>query len=61
MFCAEFASGIPGKYVPAARAIEDFRQILDGAYDHLPEQAFYMVGTLDDAIEKAKKLKQPKA
>jgi F-type H+-transporting ATPase subunit beta len=61
MFCAEFASGIPGKYVPAARAIEDFRQIIDGAYDHLPEQAFYMVGTLDDAIEKAKKLKQPKA
>jgi F-type H+-transporting ATPase subunit beta len=57
MFCAEFASGIPGKYVPAARAIDDFRQIIDGAYDHLPEQAFYMVGTLDDAIEKAKKLK----
>jgi F-type H+-transporting ATPase subunit beta len=56
MFCAEFASGIPGKYVPAQQAVEDFRQIIDGKYDDLPEQAFYMVGSLSEAIEKAKKL-----
>jgi F-type H+-transporting ATPase subunit beta len=56
MFCAEFASGIPGKYVPAQQAVEDFRQIIDGKQDHLPEQAFYMVGTLAEAIEKAKKI-----
>lgn len=56
MFCAEFASGIPGKYVPAQQAVEDFRQIIDGKYDDLPEQAFYMVGSLAEAIEKAKKL-----
>jgi len=56
MFCAEFASGIPGRYVPAAQAVEDFRQIIDGKYDSLPEQAFYMVGTLTEAIEKGKKL-----
>lgn len=56
MFCAEFASGIPGRYVPAKQAVEDFRQIIDGTYDHLPEQAFYMVGSLTEAIEKGKKL-----
>lgn len=56
MFCAEFASGIPGKYVPAQQAVEDFRQIIDGKYDQLPEQAFYMVGSLTEAIEKAKQL-----
>jgi F-type H+-transporting ATPase subunit beta len=56
MFCAEFASGIPGKYVSAQQAVEDFRQIIDGKYDNLPEQAFYMVGSLSEAIEKAKKL-----
>lgn len=57
MFCAEFASGIPGRYVPAKQAIEDFRQIIDGHYDSLPEQSFYMVGSLQEAIEKSKKLK----
>lgn len=56
MFCAEFASGIPGKYVSAQQAIEDFRLIIDGKYDDLPEQAFYMVGSLEEAIQKAKKL-----
>ena len=60
MFCAEFASGIPGRYVPAAQAVEDFRQIIDGKYDSLPEQAFYMVGTLEEAIEKGKKLRADK-
>jgi F-type H+-transporting ATPase subunit beta len=57
LFTAEFATGIPGKYVSRSRAVDDFAKIIDGDYDHLPEDAFYMVGTLDDVIEKAKKLK----
>lgn len=60
MFCAEFASGIPGRYVSTKTAVSDFRQIIDGLYDDLPEQAFYMVGTLAEAIEKAKILKEQK-
>lgn len=56
LFCAEFASGLPGRYVSKERAVDDFKQIIDGKYDHLPEQAFYMVGTLQEAIEKAKNL-----
>lgn len=57
LFVAEFASGIPGKYVPREQAINDFEALLSGAYDHLPEDAFYMVGTIKDAQEKAKTLK----
>ncbi len=57
LFSAEFASGIPGKYVKKEKAVDDFAKIVNGEFDHLPEQAFYMVGTLEDAIEKAKKLK----
>jgi F-type H+-transporting ATPase subunit beta len=60
MFCAEFASGIPGKFVPAHKAVDDFRQIIDGKHDSLPEQAFYMVGTLEEAMQKAKKLQASK-
>jgi F-type H+/Na+-transporting ATPase subunit beta len=56
MFAAEFASGLPGRYVPREQAIEDFKQIIDGNYDHLPEQAFYMVGTLEEAQEKAMRI-----
>ncbi len=58
MFAAEFASGMPGRYVPRDQAIEDFRQIIEGNFDHLPEQAFYMVGTLAEAQEKAVRLTQ---
>ncbi len=58
LFTAEFATGIPGKYVSRERAVDDFAKIIDGEYDHLPEDAFYMVGTLDDVIEKAKELKR---
>ncbi len=58
LFSAEFASGIAGKYVSRDRAIDDFDQILLGQYDGLPEDAFYMVGTLDDVIEKARKIKK---
>jgi F-type H+/Na+-transporting ATPase subunit beta len=53
---AEVFTGSPGKYVPLKETIRGFRAIVDGQMDHLPEQAFYMVGTIDEAVEKAKKL-----
>jgi F-type H+-transporting ATPase subunit beta len=55
-FVAEVFTGSPGKYVPLKETIRGFRGIVDGQYDHLPEQAFYMVGTIDEAVEKAKTL-----
>jgi F-type H+/Na+-transporting ATPase subunit beta len=54
---AEVFTGSPGKYVPLKETIRGFKGLLAGDYDHLPEQAFYMVGTIDEAIEKAAKLK----
>ncbi len=53
---AEIFTGSPGKYVSLKETIAGFRGILAGEYDHLPEQAFYMVGGIDEAVEKAKKL-----
>ncbi|MGQ0502444.1 MAG: F0F1 ATP synthase subunit beta [Panacagrimonas sp.] len=53
---AEVFTGSPGKYVPLKETIRGFRGIVDGQFDHLPEQAFYMVGSIDEAVEKAKKL-----
>ncbi|WP_295873298.1 F0F1 ATP synthase subunit beta [uncultured Zhongshania sp.] len=53
---AEIFTGSPGKYVSLKDTIAGFKGILGGDYDHLPEQAFYMVGTIDEAIEKAAKL-----
>jgi F-type H+-transporting ATPase subunit beta len=53
---AEIFTGAPGKYVSLKDTIAGFKGILSGEYDHLPEQAFYMVGTMDEALEKAKKL-----
>ena len=53
---AEVFTGSPGKYVTLKETIRGFKMIVDGELDHLPEQAFYMVGTIDEAIEKAKKL-----
>jgi F-type H+-transporting ATPase subunit beta len=53
---AEVFTGSPGKYVPLKETIRGFQMIVAGELDHLPEQAFYMVGTIDEAIEKAKKL-----
>ena len=50
---AEAFTGMTGKYVPARETVRGFKEILEGQYDHLPEQAFYMVGTIDEAIEKA--------
>ena len=56
LFVAEAYTGIPGKYVPLKDTIRDFRQIIDGSHDDVPEQAFYMVGTIDEALKKAKAL-----
>jgi F-type H+-transporting ATPase subunit beta len=53
MFVAERFTGVPGKYVPLRETVRGFREILDGKHDRLPEQAFYMVGTIEDAVEKA--------
>ena len=49
-------TGSPGKYVPLAETIRGFKMIVNGECDALPEQAFYMVGSIDEAFEKAKKL-----
>ncbi|WP_077369536.1 F0F1 ATP synthase subunit beta [Anaerosalibacter sp. Marseille-P3206] len=51
---AEPFTGIEGKYVPIRETVRGFKEILDGKHDDLPEQAFYMVGTIEEAIEKAK-------
>ncbi|MBI5659126.1 MAG: F0F1 ATP synthase subunit beta [Nitrosomonadales bacterium] len=53
---AEVFTGSPGKYVPLKETIKGFKGIVGGDYDHLPEQAFYMVGGIDEAVEKAKTL-----
>jgi F-type H+-transporting ATPase subunit beta len=54
---AEVFTGSPGKYVPLKETIRGFKGLLAGDFDHLPEQAFYMVGSIDEAVEKAAKLK----
>mgnify|MGYP000875115401 CR=1 FL=1 len=56
-FVAEIFTGTPGRYVPIKETIRGFKGIVAGDYDHLPEEAFYMVGTIDEVIEKAQKLK----
>ena len=56
LFTAEFASGLAGRYVPKDKAVDDFEKIIAGEFDDLPEQAFYMVGTLEEAREKARTL-----
>jgi len=53
---AEVFTGSPGKFVSLKETIRGFKAIVAGEYDHLPEQAFYMIGTIDEAVEKAKKL-----
>jgi F-type H+-transporting ATPase subunit beta len=55
-FVAEVFTGSPGKYVSLKDTIRGFKGILDGEFDDLPEQAFYMIGSIDEAVEKAKKL-----
>jgi len=56
MFVAEAFTSIPGKYVPIKETVRGFKEILEGKHDGLPEQAFYMVGNIDEAVEKAKSL-----
>ena len=56
-FVAEAFTGMPGKYVPLSETIRAFKEILSGQHDSLPEQAFYMVGNIDEVVEKARKLK----
>jgi F-type H+-transporting ATPase subunit beta len=53
---AEVFTGFPGKFVPIADTIRSFKAIVAGEYDHLPESAFYMVGTIEEAVEKAQKM-----
>ena len=55
-FVAEQFSGIKGKYVNLEDTIKGFKEIIEGKHDDLPEQAFYMVGTIEEAVEKAKGL-----
>ena len=56
-FVAEQFTGTPGQYVPLQETIRGFKEILEGKHDDLPEGAFYMVGTIDDAIKKAESMK----
>ncbi len=58
---AEQFTGVPGKYVPLEETIRGFREIIEGKHDDLPEQAFYMVGTIDEAVEKAKRIREKQA
>ena len=53
---AEQFTGMPGQYVPISETIREFKEILDGKYDNLPESAFLFVGTIDDVVEKAKSM-----
>lgn len=55
-FVSEPFTGLPGRYVPLAETLRGFREILEGRHDDLPEQAFYMVGSIDETVAKAKEL-----
>ncbi|HEX4925196.1 MAG TPA: F0F1 ATP synthase subunit beta [Bdellovibrionales bacterium] len=55
-FVAEQFTGMKGRYVDIKDTVRGFKEILDGKHDHIPEQAFYLVGTIEDALEKAKKM-----
>ena len=56
MFVAEQFTNLPGKYVPITETIRGFREILEGKHDHLPEDAFMLIGTIDEAVEKAERI-----
>tara|TARA_B100001146_G_scaffold61021_1_gene53843 strand:+ start:1140 stop:2561 length:1422 start_codon:yes stop_codon:yes gene_type:complete len=60
-FVGEVFTGMAGRYVPVAETVRGFQEILDGKHDDLPEQAFYMVGTIDEAVEKGKKMQEEAA
>jgi F-type H+-transporting ATPase subunit beta len=54
---AEQFTGMPGSYVPVAETVKGFKEILDGKHDHLPEDAFRNVGSIEDVVAKAAKMK----
>jgi len=56
MFVTEIFTGREGRYVPIGETVRGFKEILEGKHDDLPEQAFYMMGTIDEVVEEAKKL-----
>jgi len=58
LFTAEFSTGLPGRYVKREQTIKDFAEILDGKHDNVPEEAFYMVGTLEEVLQKAAQLQE---
>jgi len=58
MFVAEQFTGLPGRYVKVADTVKSFKEVVDGKHDELPEQAFYMVGDIGEAAEKAKKMRE---
>ena len=57
MFVAAQFTGLEGKYVKIEDTVRRFKEIVEGKYDDIPEQAFYMVGTIDEALGKAEKMK----
>ncbi|RPI89135.1 MAG: F0F1 ATP synthase subunit beta, partial [Spirochaetales bacterium] len=59
-FVAEQFTGFAGKFVKLEETVKSFKALIAGDYDHLPEQAFYMVGGIEEAVEKAKKLQSGK-
>ena len=61
MFVAEAFTGRPGRYVPVKETVRGFAEILEGKRDHLPEQAFYMVGTIEEAVEQAERMEKEAA
>lgn len=61
MFVAETFTGIPGKYVPVKETVRGFKEILEGKHDDLPENAFFMVGTIDEAVAKGQALAEENA
>jgi F-type H+-transporting ATPase subunit beta len=57
MYVATQFTGLEGKYVKIEDTVEGFKEIVEGSYDEIPEQAFYMVGTIEEALKKAEKIK----
>jgi len=60
-YSAQEFTGNPGKFIELEDTITGFKEILEGRYDHIPEQAFYMVGTIEDAMEKAREIAEEEA
>ncbi len=58
MFVAEAFTGREGRYVPVKETVRGFKEILEGKHDSLPEQAFFMVGGIEDAVENAKRMSE---